>query len=207
MAITHAAARQRGITDIHVYGVEADAHHVDFILTNMNDNNINAAEHTAIHGAVGPEDGIAYWAVEEEPGAVYGGRPMTDADGNDYLGNTRQNVVEVPVIGIKGLLEKEPFWDLLHIDIQGHEGEVCQAGIDEMTNRVRRVVIGTHSRIQDGIVMDVFHKAGWSLENEKPTISQWNELAPTVEGMAVVDGVQVWRNPKLFRSNFMMGAA
>lgn len=50
---------------------------------------------------------------------------------------------------------------------------------------------------QDGIVMDTFHKAGCSLENEKPTITVWNNAVPTVEGMALVDGVQVWRNPKV----------
>jgi FkbM family methyltransferase len=197
MAITHAAARQRGITDIHVYGVEADAHHVDFIRTNMQDNTIDEAQGTAIHGAVGAEDGVAYWAVEEEPGAVYGGRPMIASDGNDYLGNTRSTIVEVPVVGINGLLSREVMWDLLHIDIQGHEGEVCRAGIEQMTQCVRRVVVGTHSRIQDGIVMETFHKAGWSLENEKPTISIWNDAIPTVEGMAVVDGAQVWRNPRV----------
>jgi len=196
MSLTHVAARQRGITDIHVYGVEGDAGHCDFIRTHMRDNAIGEDEYTVIHGAVGAADGVAYWAVEEDPGAVYGGRPV-GGDGSNYLGATRENIVEVQVLGINGLLAREPFWDLLHIDIQGSEGEVCGAGIEEMTRRVRRVVIGTHSRVQDGIVMDTFHKAGWSLENEKPTITVWNNAVPTVEGMALVDGVQVWRNPKV----------
>lgn len=196
MAITHAAASQRGITDIHVYGVEGDAHHIDFIRTNMSDNAIPDSQATAIHAAIGTEDGTAYWAVEDDAGAVYGGRPVA-SDGSDYLGGVRQTVVAVPVLGINGVLARETMWDLVHIDIQGHEGDVCRAGIEEMTRRVRRVVIGTHSRIQDGVVMEVFHKAGWSLENEKPTISVWNAVVPTVEGMALVDGVQVWRNPKI----------
>ena len=139
---------------------------------------------------------MAYWAVEEEPGAVYGGRPVA-GDGSNYLGATRENIVEVRVFGINSLLAREPRWDLIHIDIQGHEGDVCRAGIEEMTRRVRRVVVGTHSRVQDGIVMAVFHEAGWSLENEKPTITVWNDAVPTVEGMALVDGVQVWRNSKI----------
>ena len=45
--------------------------------------------------------------------------------------------------------------------------------------------------------MDVFHRAGWMLENEKPTVRMWNDAVPTVEGMATVDGVQVWRNPAI----------
>jgi FkbM family methyltransferase len=196
MAITHNAATQRGITDIHVYGVEADADHVDFIRTNMQDNDIPETSYTIIPGAVGTADGFAYWAVEQDAGSQYGGRPVS-ADGSDYLGNTRENVIEVAVVGINGVLKREAHWDLIHIDIQGHEGDVCRAGIEEMTRRVRRIVIGTHSRVQDGIVMDIFHKAGWSLENEKPTIAIWNDKTPTVEGMALVDGVQVWCNPNL----------
>lgn len=197
MAITHAAALQRGITEIHVYGVEADAGHIDFIHTNMLDNAIPEGDHTIIHGAVGSEDGVTYWAVEKDPAAVYGGRPVA-ADGSNYLGERRDNLVEVPVVGINGLLARESFWDLIHIDIQGHEGDVCRAGIEEMTRRVRRVVIGTHSRVQDGIIMETFHAAGWSLENEKPTIGVWNNSIPTVEGMTLVDGVQVWHNPVAF---------
>ena len=166
------------------------------IRANRRDNDSDERDNTVIHGAVGPEDGVAYWAVEDNPDAVYGGRPVAD-DGSNYLGAVRDNLVEVRVLGINGLLAREPLWDLLHIDIQGYEGDVCRAGIEEMTRRVRRVVIGTHSRVQDGVVMDVFHKAGWSLENEKPTITVWNDTVPTVEGMALVDGIQVWRNFKV----------
>lgn len=197
MATTHVAATQKGIRDIRVYGVEADAGHMRFIETNMRDNGIDQADFVPMHAAVGTKDGTAYWPVEDEPENVYGGRPMTDTGGKDYMGNVRQKVVEVPVLSIDGLLQREDVWDLVHVDIQGHEGDVCRAGIDEMSRRVRRVVIGTHSRIQDGIVMEAFHQAGWRLENEKPTISRWNEAAPTPEGMAVVDGVQVWQNVEL----------
>ncbi|RYE91882.1 MAG: hypothetical protein EOO77_47560 [Oxalobacteraceae bacterium] len=137
---------------------------------------------------------VECFLLHDDPGGTYGGRPM-EADGSSYLGTTLGQVVEVPVVGINGLLQRESRWDLVHIDIQGHEGDVCRAGITEMTRRVHRVVIGTHSRVQDGIVMDIFHKAGWALENEKPTIAIWRPEVPTVEGMAIVDGVQVWRNP------------
>ena len=194
MAITCLAARQQTISDIHVYGVEGDVGHVEFAHINMRDNDIPEAEYTVIHSAVGAEDGVIYWPVHDDPGGTYGGRPM-EADGSSYLGTTLGQVVEVPVVGINGLLQRESRWDLVHIDIQGHEGDVCRAGITEMTRRVHRVVIGTHSRVQDGIVMDIFHKAGWALENEKPTIAIWRPEVPTVEGMAIVDGVQVWRNP------------
>lgn len=196
MAATYVSARRRGVEDVRVYGVEGDAAHVDFIHTNMRDNGVPESAYVAVHGAVGATDGVTFWPVEEDSSAVYGGRPL-GADGADYLGGRRRRLVEVPVIALDALLRREPFWDLVHIDIQGQEGEVCAAGIAALDSRVRRVVVGTHSRVQDGLVMDTFHKAGWSLENEKPTITIWNEAVPTVEGMALVDGVQVWRNPRV----------
>ena len=196
MAVTHLTARRRGVRDVRVYGVEGDETHIGFIHINMADNGIGPDDYEALHGAVGARDGVAYWPVEDDASAVYGGRPLQQ-DGHDYLGGRRQRLVEVPVLGVDGLLRREPFWDLVHIDIQGQESEVCAAGVDRMTAAVRRVVIGTHSRVQDGLVMDVFHRAGWSLENEKPTITVWDDAIPTVEGMALVDGVQVWRNPRL----------
>ena len=198
MATTHRAARRRGVADIRVYGVEGDEAHVGFIHVNMGDNGVRPDAYEAIHSAVGARDGVAFWPVEEDSSAVYGGRPLAADDGGAaYLGQRRARLAEVPVLAIDRLLEREPFWDLVHIDIQGQEGEVCEAGVEQMTLRVRRVVVGTHSRVQDGRVMAVFHAAGWSLENEKPTITVWNDAIPTVEGMALVDGVQVWRNPRL----------
>ena len=95
------------------------------------------------------------------------------------------------------LLQKEDFWDLVHMDIQGGEGDLCRECIDVLSERVRRVIVGTHSRALDGAVMSTFHAAGWSLENEKPTIFHWADKAETLEHLAVVDGVQVWHNATL----------
>ena len=46
-------------------------------------------------------------------------------------------------------------------------------------------------------MLALFHSLGWVLENEKPTRFVYRPCAPTVENMAVLDGVQVWRNPRL----------
>ena len=115
----------------------------------------------------------------------------------DYHGRRQAHHTEVKVYSINDILGREPVWDLVHVDIQGGEAEVCRAGIDMLTQHVRRVMIGTHSRALDGQIMSIFHEAGWSLENEKPTIMAWRDGAPTLETMARVDGLQVWRNPAL----------
>lgn len=196
MAITTAAARQRGIQEVHLHGIEGDAGHVEFISQHLSDNGIDLSTCDIIHGAVGAEAGVAHWAVVDNPDRVYGGRPMGDG-AVDYLGVEQTRLVKIDVYSIVDLLMKEPEWDLVHIDIQGGEAEVCRAGIRTMNERVRRVVLGTHSRALDGELMSIFSEAKWSLENEKPTIFQWREGAETLESLTRVDGIQVWRNPRL----------
>jgi FkbM family methyltransferase len=196
MANSVAAARQRGIADIRVYGVEGDAGHVAFMHQHMADNGIDPAEYRIMAGVVGAADGTAAWAEVADAAQVYGGRPLGE-DGVDYHGAAQPRQTTVPMFGIDRLLGHEPRWDLVHIDIQGGEGEVCRAGMAMLTERVKWIVIGTHSRALDGELMVAFHAAGWSLEHEKPTMMTWRDGAPTLETLARVDGVQVWRNPRL----------
>jgi len=196
MAIAAAAAARRGISDVRLYGIEGDAGHFRFMSEHLDDNGVSPENRHLIHGAVGASAGTARWPVVDNAADVYGGRPMDDGS-TDYHGTPQSRLVEVQVHSINDLLQREPVWDLLHVDIQGGEGALCRAGVEAMNRCVRRVVIGTHSRALDGEVMSVFHAAGWTLENEKPTVMVWRDGAPTLETMARVDGVQVWRNPRL----------
>lgn len=92
---------------------------------------------------------------------------------------------------------KQTTWDLVHIDIQGHEVDVCQSGPRELTARARWLVIGTHSRKIDGDLIEMFWKAGWALEHEKPSRFAFRAESPTLEGMTGGDGKQVWWNAHL----------
>lgn len=190
------AARQKGILDIVLYGVEADEGHIEFMHQHLSDNGFNPSEHHIISGVVGPEDGEAMWATAHDPSAVYGGRAVI-VDPADDASPALSGLRPVKVFGIKGLLAREPIWDLVHIDIQGDEGKICHAGIGEMTKKVKWVVVGTHGREMDGTVMKIFHEAGWSLENEKPSLLAGHQIRRALELMMSMDGVQVWRNPNL----------
>ena len=48
-----------------------------------------------------------------------------------------------------------------------------------------------------GELMSIFYDAGWSLENEKPSMFSWRDGAKTLEALTTVDGIQVWRNPRV----------
>ena len=100
-------------------------------------------------------------------------------------------------MGIAGLLATQPVWDLVHIDVQGSEVEICRAGLAGLQERVRWLVIGTHSRVIEGALIALLRDAGWVLENEKPCRFTFSPTALDLVAMTTLDGTQVWRNPEM----------
>ncbi len=193
-------ARARGIREVRLYGVEADPVHFKLLQQNLADNGFSPEQVTLLHGAVGARAGKAYWPVIEDAREDWGSRPMEQAAGGastDYLGRSVGKVREVEVLSAVDLLRREQRWDLLHVDIQGNEAEVCPASMAELNGRVHWIVLGTHSRLIEGHMIELFHRAGWELENEKPARFRYQRAAATLEAMTFVDGAQVWRNPRL----------
>ena len=150
-------------------------------------------------GAVGAKAGTAQWAAGDDPARGYDARPLCP-DGRDHFGHNVERTVEIAVFGIDDLLREESRWDLLHVDVQGDEVEVCEAGLDEMNARAAWIVIGTHSRLIEGQLLELFRSAGWILEHEKPTHFAFHAGASCLEAMTTIDGIQVWRNPRNARS-------
>jgi hypothetical protein len=60
------AARLRGITDIRLCAVEADAQNFQSLKQNLTDNGFDPDVHRLLHAAVGPEPGTALWPVLED---------------------------------------------------------------------------------------------------------------------------------------------
>jgi hypothetical protein len=105
-------------------------------------------------------------------------------------------MIDVDVIPISSLLARRPVWDLIHIDVQGTEHELCAGCIKDLSERARYLVIGTHSRKLDGDLMELFIEAGWNLEHEKPARMRPAPGA-ALSRLTTSDGTQVWRNPRL----------
>jgi hypothetical protein len=105
--------------------------------------------------------------------------------------------LDVNIIAASDLLHREPLWDMIHIDIQGWEGEVCRSCIKLLNERAKWVIVGVHSRLLDAELLKLFHGAGWLLEHEKPTRFRYAPRKSTFESMVIADGTQVWRNPRL----------
>ena len=87
--------------------------------------------------------------------------------------------------------------DLVHCDIQGSEDEVLTFGAALLTQRVKRMFIGTHSRSIEGKLIECFHRHGWSLVRERPTHFEHRLDTLSTTGMTLRDGGQYWVNTKL----------
>lgn len=191
------AARRKGIDNIRLWAVEGDPHHFQFLRQHFSDNGFNPDRHNLLNAAVGVNAGVAEWAVMEESVAAetWGCRPIQED--TDSLGRQFQNTQRVDVIPLRDLVAKESIWDLIHIDVQGDEVDICRSCIDELNTRVRWLIVGTHSRKIDGDLLELMCRAGWILEHEKPTKFTFSPSPSTLEAMTTVDGTQVWRNPRI----------
>ncbi|MDR6632322.1 FkbM family methyltransferase [Phyllobacterium sp. 1468] len=189
------AARRLGLK-VLTYGVEGDELLANLMSQHYRDNGFEPEGH-AIRAAIGSENGIARWPkpVTTAATATYNFRPVLDGQ-SDYMGRDFA-FEEVPVLALRDLLAKHERWDLIHMDIQGHETEVSCATIKDLNERVNWMVVGTHSRKIDGDMIELLWGNGWVLENEKPAKFQFDGKAASLEAMTLIDGTQVWRNPRL----------
>ena len=183
------AAQLRGITDIHLAGLEGASGHYGFLLQHFRDNGIDPAAHNLLHAVVGVEDGMARFPKLDVPSADWGAQASYDADEQ-----AKEGFDEVPSVSLATLLAKLPPVDLLHCDVQGAEGDVLTAAADVLSSGVRRIVVGTHGLAIEDRLMESFGAHGWVLEHESPC--RFTQ-GPTGAMLLVADGTQVWRNARL----------
>lgn len=190
------AARRQGIRAIRLYGVEADPEHFQAMRQHFADNGIDPSLHQLYEGVAGVEDGTAYWPDSPvESREDWGNRPERAGSRATYRGFPGK-LRPIKSHSVAKLLCKERLWDLLHIDIQGDEVAICRSCLPELNRRVRRIVVGTHSRQIDGEMLVLLHNEKWILEREIPTKFAFRADAPSLEDMTITDGTQVWLNPR-----------
>lgn len=193
LVASQTAARARGIDRIDLTGVEGSADHHSFMIDNFRYNGLDPAGHHLHHAVAGAEDGTAVFPKLHAAPEDYGASAVFD-DSERAAAALRGDLEEIPSLSLKTLIGDKPRVDLVHIDIQGHEEPVIASGIDVLNARVRRLVIGTHSRTIEGQLFDLLHANGWTCESEVPCM-----ISPTMDGGRALarDGEQVWRNDRL----------
>lgn len=183
-----AGCRQRGIDRVKLVGVEAAASHVEFLRDHFADNGLDPDAHTLLHGAAAATDGFVEFPELDDPACDYGATlHVQDPLLHRVLGH---GATRVPAYSIPTLLDEYRRVDLIHIDIQGSEGEVVAAARSVLKAKVRRLVIGTHGRAVEQRLLEDLSADGWTCETDHPC-----RYSPYQGGLGLaVDGCQVWRN-------------
>ena len=120
-----------------------------------------------------------------------GAAASTSSDDRDYRGKRVRNlrVQGYPLAEILGTSKV----NLLHIDIQGSELELVQANLELIARQVDAMMIGTHSRVIEGALIELLYANGWRLELEKPCRVAWTAHPASQQAMTETDGCQYWR--------------
>ncbi len=192
-------ARRRGIPDVRLHGVEGDAQHLEWARMHLADNGFDPDAHDLRLGVVGAKAGTAHFACAWGSPDDYGARPYTGGE-QDYRGMGHGPLRELPMLALCDLLTAEEAWEFVHMDVQGAEAELVESAMEALEERVAALLVSTHSRPQDGRVMEALWRAGWVLEAERPANMEFDAARPTLDGMTLHDGQQFWRNPRLLPS-------
>ncbi|MCA6106953.1 FkbM family methyltransferase [Bradyrhizobium cenepequi] len=206
LVCTAAMALQRPMKRLKLVAVEADPERLPLIEQHFADNNLPRPG--APHPIVSTE--IIHAAVSDQRGTLsfsaqgikdWGGAASKDSGGADYRGATGDRV-SVPALPISELLQREPIVDLVHMDIQGFEYLSISASLNAFCSKIKSVVIGTHSRVIEGQLIDLLRRHDWVLIYEKPCKFHTTSQLPDVTGATYFDGTQFWINTRLWPANF-----
>lgn len=188
MNITGKAARNTG-RDVRLVGIEGDTGHIGFARETLGVNGLDGERSRLVHGVAGAKDGQALFPHQGSGDNSWGLEPVFYPSPAD-IEKMRETHQLLDVHTLKSLSEGETF-DLLHIDIQGGEFDFVESCIEDIDAHVRHMVVGTHSRLIEGRLMDLMLARGWVLEIDRPAIFSRNGNQDCI---LAIDGVQGWRN-------------
>lgn len=186
------AARARGL-EVELIGIDGDQHHLDMARATLELNGFSDKSFRLVHGIASHEPGQAVFPRSAPGDANYGrsAEPLSEADRPADAGvQPERQILDCYTIE---QLSGAALLDLLHVDIQGAECSFLVGSFSHVRRHVRRVLVGTHSRIIEGDLMRHFLAEGWRLEMERPAIAPLQKGVP----ITLIDGVQLWANPDL----------
>lgn len=191
-------AKVLGKRNIQLVAVEAETARHELIKTHFQDNGL------PLPGTEGPiTTRIIHAAISNTRGTLnFGSANLHDWGGALQTGKGDYRGIDVapelvPSMLISDVLKELPMVDLLHIDIQGWEAKALTASIDEVCERVKYMLIGTHSRAIEGDLIELLRARGWKLMHEKPCQFHFNTDLEDISGATWQDGAQIWANPHL----------
>ena len=175
--------------DVHLIGIEGDERHVEFANDACAINNFQKDEFEIIRGIASADAGQGLFPKSSN-GEANWGKSEIKADQQMFSAKSFDKLEKIRLIDV---VPPDRWVDLLHIDIQGSEYEFIANGMSYLKEKVRYILIGTHSRKIEGDLFVIMSENCWDLEIERPAIYQNIAGQPILS----VDGVQGWCNQKL----------
>ncbi|HEV7322543.1 MAG TPA: FkbM family methyltransferase [Ensifer sp.] len=199
-------ALKRGVQTLKLVAVEAAPDRLPLIDTHFADNGLPRSDQAhpvvktqIVHAAASDVHGELHFSAQSIHD--WGGGVTEAETATDYRG-MHSHQVSVPALTIEALLANELMVDLLHMDIQGYEFKSIAASLETMNAKVKSIIIGTHSRIIEGQLIDLLRQNGWVLVFEKPCKFHASSRLPDVTGATYFDGTQFWVNERLWPADY-----
>jgi FkbM family methyltransferase len=209
MARAGVAMRQWTNLPCHFLGVEAEPLHFNWIPLHFQDNGIDPGGHRFVRAAVSGRPGHSHFyvgmpSIANETATEWYGQQLINShevaattDVSEYLGHpviTHQSgykTIRVRTVSLSEVLQSLTKVDLLDLDIQGQELTVISAAITDVTAKVKRIHIGTHSPEVESGLRQVLGGSQWQCVADYPCSSTnstpWGPIT-------FQDGVQSWIN-------------
>lgn len=189
---TGMAAQSRGLR-VDLIGIEGDEQHISSALSTLTLNQFEPSEYRVVHAVAAPNRGKALFPIVDDPGGSWGSEPILNATDDQLEEASRHGQYAIlDALPLSDLSDGKPI-DLLHIDIQGGEADFVESNFKDISAQVKRVLIGTHSRVLEGRLIDFFIRQGWRMEMDRPAVVGLVNGVPTIS----VDGVHLYRNPRI----------
>jgi FkbM family methyltransferase len=191
-------AKNSGVKKINLVGVEADPIKFKWLSDNLKANKLKTASkriNTYLHNAaISAKETKLYFPEIKDSSQDYGNAAVKKVEPLDYRGMDFA-LKEVKAIPLNFLLKNHSSKvDVLFVDIQGSEFDVLQSAIEQLNEKVKVVIIGTHSRKIEGDLLNLLYENNWHLEKEEPCGFEYDLGAASLAGMTNQDGCQIWVN-------------
>lgn len=208
------AARQKGVTDIHVVAVEAEPAHLGWLKEHFRTNGLREDEYSIFPGVVGGSDGSALFYVRMPPSnemnnarewygqsvikeheVIASHHPITYYHGKKVVSfASGWEAIEVPRFDINKVLDRHKRIDIMDVDIQGDELDVVKAAARQLKSRVKRLHLATHSKEIENELRYFLKGEGWTLIDDYTCFEENDTPFGRVK---FVDGAQSWLNDKI----------
>jgi FkbM family methyltransferase len=199
-----AAMKKGGIKNINLIAVEADLERHGLLKDHFRNNGLPVPDDSGIVKTGNVSASLIYGAVSDVNGEIsfgsqdihdWGAAPIEGAGNVDYRG-FQVTSRTVKAYTIERIIQELDSVDFLHIDIQGFEYRSITASIKVIRQKVRFMLVATHSRKIEGELFDLLYDEGWRILNEKPCKFRMDANS-SLEALTYVDGAQLWVNTDL----------